>query len=251
MDKSEQRVAIVTGAGQGIGAACARALARAGYRLAVMSPSERSIEVARELGGYGRRGSVLEPADIADFVAEVMARFGRIDVVVNNMGHGGGLPQEVQTFGYDADFKGSALDIEDSVWHESLDMYLLNVVRMARAITPIMVAQGGGAFVNISSPNALEPRQMYPMSALRGALHSFTKLYADRYARNNIRMNNLLPGFCENVSISPRALREIPMGRPANFEEIASVCVFLASDGASYLTGQNIAADGGLNRAAR
>ena len=78
------------------------------------------------------------------------------------------------------------------------------------------------------------------MSVLRGALHGFTKLFADRYARDNIRMNDLLPGFCENVNFTARSLRDIPMARPARFDEIASACVFLASDASSYMTGQNL-----------
>ncbi len=249
--QTDRKVAIVTGAGRGIGAACARALAERGFTVALMSPSDRSIRLAETLGGYGRQGSVLSREDLSALVSDVMARYGRIDAVVNNMGHGGGLPEEVPTLGYDADFEGSVLDIPDEVWHESLDMYVLSVAAMARLVTPIMIDQGGGSIVNISSPNAIEPRQMYPMSALRGALHSFTKLYADRYARHNVRMNNLLPGFCENVALSERAIRDIPMARPAAFGEIASVCAFLASAEASYLTGQNILVDGGVNRAVR
>jgi NAD(P)-dependent dehydrogenase (short-subunit alcohol dehydrogenase family) len=89
------------------------------------------------------------------------------------------------------------------------------------------------------------------MSVLRAALHGFAKLFADRYARDNVRMNNLLPGFCENVNFTGQALRDIPMARPARFEEIASACVFLASDASSYMTGQNLLVDGGANRAAR
>ena len=98
---------------------------------------------------------------------------------------------------------------------------------------------------------ALEPRQPYPLSVLRGALHGFTKLFADRYARDNVRMNNLLPGFCENVNFTEQAIRDIPMGRPSRFEEIASACLFLASDASSYMTGQNLLVDGGVNRAVR
>jgi NAD(P)-dependent dehydrogenase (short-subunit alcohol dehydrogenase family) len=127
----------------------------------------------------------------------------------------------------------------------------LSVINMARRVTPMMVAQRSGAIVNISSPNALEPRQPYPMSVLRSALHGFTKLYADRYARDNVRMNNLLPGFCENVNFTGRSLQDIPMARPARFEEIASACVFLATDASSYMTGQNLLVDGGANRAVR
>jgi NAD(P)-dependent dehydrogenase (short-subunit alcohol dehydrogenase family) len=119
-------------------------------------------------------------------------------------------------------------------------------------VAPIMAAQGGGAFVNISSLNATEPRPGYAqMSVLRGALHGFTKLFADKYASAKVRMNNVMPGYCENVEMTEAALRSIPMGRTARFREIGSVCVFLASDGASYMTGQNVLVDGGINRAVR
>src|SRR5215211_3483188 len=109
-------------------------------------------------------------------------------------------------------------------------MYVMSIIAMARRVTPVMVARGGGTFVNISSPDALEPRQPYPMSVLRAALHGFTKLFADRYARDNVRMNNLLPGFCENVNFTGQSLQDIPMARPARFEEIANACLYLATD---------------------
>lgn len=105
--------------------------------------------------------------------------------------------------------------------------------------------------MNISSMNTVEPRAPYPMSMLRGALHSFSKLFGDRYARHNINMNNLMPGFCENVNLSDIARKSIPAQRPATFEEIGQACVFLASEGARYINGQNILSDGGMNRAVR
>ena len=247
----DDKIAIITGSGQGIGAGCARSLAKAGFKVSLMSPSNRSVELAQELGGIGRSGSVLEPNDLKALVEATFAKFGRIDAVVNNMGHGGGVPEEIKTVNYDPDFDGALLDLPDSLWHESLDMYVLSVVRIARAVTPIMLDQGKGSIVNISSMNALEPRAPYPMSMLRGTLHGFTKLFADRFARKGLRMNNLLPGYCENVNLSDHARSSIPANRPASFDEIGQVCVFLASDTSSYVTGQNILADGGLNRAVR
>jgi NAD(P)-dependent dehydrogenase (short-subunit alcohol dehydrogenase family) len=184
-------------------------------------------------------------------VVSTLEAYGRIDAVVNNMGHGSTAFPPMETLGYDPDFEASPLDLPDSVWRESFDMYVMSVINMARRVTPIMVAQGRGSIVNISSLTALEPRQPYPMSVLRSALHGFTKLYADRYARDNVRMNNLLPGFCENVNFTGHSLQDIPMARPARFEEIASACVFLATDASSYMTGQNLLVDGGANRAVR
>ena len=160
------------------------------------------------------------------------------------MGHGGSVPEAIKTVGFDPEFDGPLLELTDELWHESLEMYVLNVVRLARIVTPIMIEQGGGAFVNISSMNTIEPRAPYPMSMLRAALHSFSKLYGDRYARHNIRMNNLLPGFCENVNLSEFARKSIPAQRSATFEEIGQACVFLASEAARYINGQSILSDG-------
>ncbi|MEM7209520.1 MAG: SDR family oxidoreductase [Pseudomonadota bacterium] len=248
---SDHKVAIMTGTGQGIGRGCAIEMAKAGYKVSLMSPSNRSIELAEELGGIGRSGSVLDVDDLRAMVNETMSQYGRIDAVVSNMGHGGSVPEAIKTVGFDPDFDGPLLEHPDELWHESLDMYVLNVVKLARLITPIMIEQGGGSFVNISSMNTVEPRAPYPMSMLRGALHSFSKLYGDRYARHNINMNNLMPGFCENVNLSEFARTSIPAQRPALFSEIGQACVFLASEGARYINGQSILSDGGMNRAVR
>ena len=250
---AQDRVAIITGAGQGIGAGVARSFAAAGYKVSLMSPSERSTKLARELGGIGRQGSALDTSDLEELVQDTSRAYGRIDAVVSNIGHGGGAAPAVTTSTvFDSAAFPDPLAFRDEDWHKALDMYVLNVVRIARLVTPLMAAQGGGAFVNISSLNATEPRPGYAqMSVLRAALHGFTKLFADKYAAQNVRMNNVMPGYCENVPMAESALRSIPMGRTARFEEIGRVCVFLASEASSYVTGQNILADGGINRAVR
>lgn len=247
------KVAIITGSGQGIGAGVARSFAKAGYKVSLMSPSERSVKLAKELGGMGRQGSVLEPKDLAALVAETKKAYGRIDAVVNNMGHGSGEPPAVtERTTYDPDNFHDPLAFPDEGWHQALDMYVLSAVRMARAVVPVMKEQGGGALVNISSFTVIEPRPGYPqMSVLRGALHGFTKLFTDKYGRDNIRMNNVLPGFCENVAMTDGAMRSIPLGRRAGFDEIGQACLFLASDASSYITGQNLLVDGGLVRSVR
>lgn len=231
---AQQKIAIVTAAGRGMGAACARALAENGYTVSLMSVSDRSITLARELGGIGWQGSVTEPADLQRLVEGTLAQYGRIDAVVNNTGH----PP-----------KGDLLEITDEDWHEGMDMVLLNVVRMARLVTPLMEAQGGGAVVNISTFAAFEPSLAFPVSSsLRAALGSFTKMYADRYAAQNIRMNNILPGFIDSYDVAADQLAAIPMGRPGRVQEIAETAVFLLSDAAGYITGQNLRVDGGITR---
>jgi NAD(P)-dependent dehydrogenase (short-subunit alcohol dehydrogenase family) len=227
-------VAIVTAASKGMGAAIARELHVSGYDLVLLARSEGVVELARELSGEAIQGSVTEPADLERLVQLALDRFGRIDAVVNHTGH----PP-----------KGDLLAISDADWHKGLDIVLMNVVRMARLVTPIMEKTGKGAFVNISSFAAYEPDADFPVSAsLRTALASFTKLYADRYAKAGIRMNNLLPGFIDSLPEKAERTSRIPMGRYGTVEEVAKTAAFLLSDDAGYITGQNMLVDGGLVR---
>ena len=230
----ESKVAIVTAAGRGMGAAIARELAAQGWSLALLSPSGTAERLAGELGGFGLTGSVTEPGDLERLVDGTMDRHGRIHAVVNNTGP---VP------------KGELLDHDDDAWHASLDMVLLNVVRMARLVTPVMRAQGGGAIVNVSTFSAFEPSLDYPVSStLRAGLGSFTKLYAERYAADNVRMNNILPGFIDSLPHGEDKAAKVPMRRIGSVAEIAKTAAFLLGDGAGYITGQNLRVDGGLTR---
>ena len=234
MNSDLTKVAIITAAGQGMGAACARELSVRGYQVSLMSTSERSIELAEALKGIGMQGSVTNPSDLRRLVNLTMTRYGRIDVVVNNTGH----PP-----------KGELIQITDDEWHTGLDLVMLNVARMARLVTPVMRQQGGGSIINISTFAAFEPSLAFPVSsALRAALGSYTKLYAERYAAEGIRMNNVLPGYIESYPISNEIQANIPMGRQGTVVEIAKTVAFLASSDASYITGQNIRVDGGITR---
>ncbi len=244
----DQKVAIVTAAGKGIGAGCARGLAARGYKLVLMSPSGSSVALAEELDGVGMNGSVLDEGDLGKLVELALSTYGHVDGLVNNTGRD---DQSVESSGpgYDPDLDRSLLDIPDNAWEHGFNLYLMNIVRMARAITPVFQAQGGGSIVNISTFGAREPRLMFPVSStFRGALSGYTKLYADRYARDGIRMNNILPGFVENWPLSEGVRRTIPAGRAVTMEELAATAAFLLSPEAGSVTGQNLLVDGGVNR---
>lgn len=227
----------MTAAGQGIGAGIARRLAADGYRLGLLSNGGGAADLAGQLGSgvaVAHTGSVTDPAALTELVDLTMGAYGRIDAVVNNTGH---APT------------GQLLTISDTDWHLGMDLLLLNVVRMARLVTPIMERQGGGSIVNISTYAAFEPEHTFPVSSsLRAALGDFAKLYADLYASVGIRMNNVLPGFIESYPENAENVARIPMGRYGLVEEIAAAVAFLVSKDAGYVTGQNLRVDGGLTR---
>ncbi|HWU62437.1 MAG TPA: SDR family oxidoreductase [Ensifer sp.] len=231
---SEAKVALITAGGSGMGAAAARKLAADGYRIAILSSSGKGEALATELGGLGVTGSNLVAGDIKRFVDLSMERFGRVDVLVNSAGHGP---------------KGPVLDISDDDWHLGMDYYLLNVIRPTRLVTPLMQAQGGGAIINISTAWAFEPDAQFPTSGVfRAGLAAFTKLFADKYGADNIRMNNILPGYIDSLPEKDERREKIPMGRYGTMDEIAATVAFLASPGGGYITGQNLRVDGGIMR---
>lgn len=231
---SETKVAIVAAGGSGMGAAAARTLAAEGFAVAVLSSSGKGKALAQELGGLGVTGSNRSADDLKRLVDETVDRWGRIDAVVNSAGHGP---------------KGPVLELTDEDWHLGMEFYLLNVVRIARLVTPVMQKQGGGSIVNISTYAVFEPEEMFPTSGVfRAGLAAFTKLFADKYAAEGIRINNVLPGFIDSLPEKEDRRIRIPMGRYGRAEEVAETIAFLASDKSSYITGQNIRIDGGITR---
>jgi NAD(P)-dependent dehydrogenase (short-subunit alcohol dehydrogenase family) len=230
-----QKVALVTAGGSGMGAEVARRLAGDGFGVAILSSSGKGEALATELGGLGVTGSNQSGEDLKRLVDGALARWGRIDVLVNSAGHGPRAP---------------VLDLTDEQWHAGLDVYFMNVVRPTRLVTPVMQAQRSGAIINISTAWAFEPSPMFPTSAVfRAGLAAFTKLFADTYATDNVRMNNVLPGWIDSLPATEERLDTVPMRRYGTSQEIAATVAFLASDGAGYITGQNIRVDGGLMRA--
>ncbi|WP_448207576.1 SDR family oxidoreductase [Azospirillum sp. sgz302134] len=229
-----EKVAIITAGGSGMGAETARRLAADGFKVAVLSSSGKGEALAKELGGIGVTGSNQSNDDLKRLVDQTMNAWGRIDVLVNSAGHGPRAP---------------LLDLTDEDWHRGIDVYFLNVVRATRLVAPIMVKQKSGAIINISTAWAFEPSAMFPTSAVaRAGLAAFTKLFADQYAVDNVRMNNVLPGWIDSLPETEERRQSVPMGRYGHSAEIAATVAFLASDGAGYITGQNIRVDGGLMR---
>ncbi|KRC78506.1 3-oxoacyl-[acyl-carrier-protein] reductase FabG [compost metagenome] len=231
---STEKVAIVTAGGSGMGAAAARKLAADGYRVAILSSSGKGETLARELGGLGVTGSNRSTEDLARLVDAALQKWGRVDAVVNSAGHGP---------------KGPLLEISDDDWHLGMEFYLLNVVRIARLVAPVMKQQKSGAIVNISTYATFEPEALFPTSGVfRAGLAAFTKVFSDEYAPHGVRMNNVLPGFIDSLPEKEDRRARIPMGRYGTAEEVADLIAFLASDASSYITGQNIRIDGGITR---
>jgi len=229
-----QKIAIITAGGSGMGAGAARRLTQDGFRVAILSSSGKGEALAEELGGIGVTGSNQSPDDLKRLVDATMAKWGRVDVLVNSAGHGPRAP---------------VLDLTDEDWHRGMDVYFLNVVRPTRLVAPIMQKQRAGVIINISTFAAFEPDPVFPTSGVfRSGLAAFTKLFADRYAAENIRMNNVLPGFIDSLPEKAEFKSRIPMGRYGHTDEIAATIAFLASDGAGYITGQNLRVDGGITR---
>ncbi len=231
---SVERVALITAGGSGMGAGAARRLAADGFDIGVLSSSGKGEAHAQEFGGIGVTGSNQSNDGLQRQVGAAMRRWGRVDVLVNSAGHGPRAP---------------LLDLSDDDWHRGMDVYFLNVVRPTRLVAPIMQEQKSGSIINISTFAAFEPDPVFPTSGVfRAGLAAYTKLFADRYAADNVRMNNVLPGFIDSLPEKPEFKDRIPMERYGRTEEIAATIAFLASDGAGYITGQNLRVDGGITR---
>lgn len=228
------KVAVIIAGGSGMGAGAATRLAADGYKVAILSSSGKGEALAKELGGVGITGSNQSNEDIAKLMDMAVDKWGRIDVLVNSAGHGPRAP---------------VLEITDEDWHTGMDVYFLNVVRPTRLVAPIMIKQRSGSIINISTFAAFEPDPVFPTSGVfRAGLAAYTKLFADKYAADNVRMNNVLPGFIDSLPEKEEFRTRVPMKRYGKTEEVSATIAFLASEGAGYITGQNIRVDGGVTR---
>jgi len=239
----KDKVALVTGAAQGIGYACAKAFADQGARVMMSDVSEeRGRAAAAELGGAFVRCDVSRKAEVTAAVAATVEKFGRLDILVANAG-----------IVHAADF----LDLEEADFDRVLSVNLKGIFLAGQAAARQMVKQGsGGAIVNMSSVNAVLaiPNQV-PYVVSKGGINQLTKVMALSLAPHRIRVNGIGPGtiltelaktaVLGNKEAERKILSRTPIGRMGEPGEIASVAVFLASDEASYLTGQTIYPDGG------
>lgn len=231
---STQKVAIITAGGSGIGAATARKLAEEGYQVAILSSSGKGEALARELGGIGVTGSNLENDDVRRLVDLTMDKWGRVDALVNSAGHGPRAP---------------LMGLTDDDWHQGMEVYFLSAVRPIRLVAPIMESQGSGAIVNVSTAWTVQPASIFPTSVVfRAGLANFAKLFAEEFAPKNIRINSVLPGWIDSLPALDERRDSVPMARYGTTEEMAATIVFLLSEGAGYITGQNIRVDGGVVR---
>lgn len=231
-----EKTALVVAASRGIGAACAQELAQRGFRVAVMARSETVFDVAAGINGLAVLGDYQSPGSLEDAVTQVIEKWGRLDVLINNAGHGP---------------KGLVANLSDEDLEAGFEVYFKGAVRATRAALPHMRAQGEGSIINIASAHPSEPSERFPTSMIaRAALLTWAKLLSREIAPEGVRINNVLPGFTveDPAEVPVEWTAGIPLRRAAARGEIAKVVAFLASEDSSYVTGESIKVDGGSTR---
>jgi NAD(P)-dependent dehydrogenase (short-subunit alcohol dehydrogenase family) len=242
------KVALVTGAGAGIGRACALAFAGAGATVAATDIDGTAARaVADEIGNKGGRAwpaglDVSDESEVREVIAEAVARLGRIDVLVNNVGIGARV---------------AAVDLPLETWRRIIDVGLSGTFLCARAAAPHMTTQRSGAIVNVSSIMGLCGGGLYPnvgYHAVKGALVNLTRALALEWAPHGIRVNAVAPAFTRTALVEPlladpvmaqKIIDATPLGRLVEPDEVAAAILFLASDQAAMITGHTLPVDGG------
>lgn len=247
------KVAVVTGATEGIGKATAIALAREGASVAICARGQAGLDqTATEIARSGAAVLALaadmsKADDVERFMKSVIERFHRIDILVNNAG---------------TSSRGKFLELDDAKWTEDLGLKVFGAIRCTRFAVPYMKQQGGGRIINITTIGAKQPDAgSMPTTVSRAAGLALTKALSKEYAPDNILVNTVCIGKIKSGQHERRYRREglsaeayyakvgkeIPLGRVGEAEEVANVITFLASDAASYVTGTSINLDGGTS----
>jgi NAD(P)-dependent dehydrogenase (short-subunit alcohol dehydrogenase family) len=245
-----EKVAVITGGGTGIGAAIARRFAGEGAQVAITGRRKTQLDrVVAEISRSGGRamalpGDVTNERDVQAAVVSTIKVFGRIDILVNNAGnlfHAGLLHETT-----------------DQVWNETIDLFLTSVFRFRRTVIPHMLAQGGGALINISTVGAIKAIPGFPAhayAAAKAGVNMLTKTIAIQYAKQGIRCNAICPAGVDTPGVAAMTADAAsragfdamhPVGRMGRPEEIAAAVLYLASDDAAWTTGAILAVDGGL-----
>lgn len=251
------RVAIVTGASQGMGKAIAQGLAREGASLAICARNTETLEKTAEEIRQETKANIIaltadvtKASDIERLVNQAVSSFGRIDILVNNSGG----PHATK-------FQSTSIES----WQAGIDLILMSVVNACRAVIPHMQKEKWGRIINITSISVKQPiNDLILSNSLRAGVVGLAKSLANELGKDNILVNNVCPGYtlterlkelvdirAKNAQLSHEQITkqwemDVPIGRLAKPEEIADYVVFLASERASYINGTTVAVDGGL-----
>jgi 2-hydroxycyclohexanecarboxyl-CoA dehydrogenase len=243
MGRLHDKIAIVTGAGQGIGRGIAEKLAAEGATVVVTDVNEVTAkETAAAVNGVGIQADVTSRESVEAMVAQVHRQFGRIDVLVNNAGWDKASP---------------FVDSDPADWDRVIAINLYGVLHTCHAVLPIMAEQGSGSVVNLASDaGRVGSSGEAVYSAAKGGVIAFTKAVAREMARHQVNANAVCPGPTDtalfaamggdNPTLREALTKAIPFRRLAQPSDLANVVAFLASDEASYVTGQTVSVSGGL-----